>query len=170
MKILVNESIDKPQSLSATDTVERIAGLIILQKPSDCCDRVDEALFDILLNVSAIQSGALACSQSITLNNVVATWLRKNKALRQVIQILSNEVFYDCFKKDAAFIDKLCVTCELALRHQEEYADLSVNLINQLAHKQEYLARIALHDWEEFGEWPGVSCICAKVERYKRCA
>lgn len=82
LKILINESIDKPQSLSATDTVERIAGLITLQKPSDCCDRIDEALFDILLNVSAVQSGALACSQSITLDSVVTTWLRKNKALR----------------------------------------------------------------------------------------
>ena len=35
LKILINESIDKPQSISATDTVERIAGLITLQKPVD---------------------------------------------------------------------------------------------------------------------------------------
>lgn len=34
-----------------------------------------------------------------------------------MVQILSNEVFYDCFRKDAAFVDKLCVMCELALRH-----------------------------------------------------
>lgn len=85
LKILINESIDKPQSLSATDTVERIAGLITLQKPADYRDRVDEALFDILLNVSAVQSGALACSQSIALDSVITSWLRKNKALRQVI-------------------------------------------------------------------------------------
>ena len=82
LKIMINESIDKPQTLAATDTVERIAGLIILQKASDCCDRVDEALFNILLNVSAVQSGALACSQSVTLDSVVTTWLRKSKALR----------------------------------------------------------------------------------------
>lgn len=77
-------------------------------------------------------------------------------------------MFYDCFKKDQEFMDKLCVMCELALRHQEEYADLAVNLVNQLAHKQKWLSRIALHNWTEFSEWPGVSHICEKIERQAR--
>ncbi|CAL6029989.1 Conserved_hypothetical protein [Hexamita inflata] len=162
IKILYNYS-DGEQLLKA-NIISGMAQILLIAEEYPNFQR---GILNCVLNMTSGQTGCGIIAKHTSMREKMIGFFMLGHHTGLLIQIYQNLLFYGQMERiDPAFVTKCGKICQLALLHDEEYANDAVNLVNQLCFAPDGLKGLKNMDWSDVADrGRGIEFVIDKVDR-----